>query len=322
LETAIETIDLVREFRTGRGVFRALDGVNLEIPSGMIYGLLGPNGAGKTTLIRILATLLLPTSGEAYVGGYHVVKEASSVRRIINLVSGGERPGYGILTTRENLIYYAMLYGYGRREAEERVREVSQLIGLDEFMDKRLNELSTGMVQKYSLARGLLNNPRILFLDEPTLGLDVENARSIRRLIRRLVDEGYIETILLTSHYMHEVEELCDRVAIIHRGRIIEEGTVDELKERVSSHVIYELTLQGSEGDLDFLRELDSVIGYKVRLSNVPGEARLRIIMAYEDISRVISLLESKMYRVRRVERDEISLEDVFLKLVGRGLDE
>lgn len=322
METAIETIDLVREFRTGRGVFRALDGVNLEIPSGMIYGLLGPNGAGKTTLIRILATLLLPTSGEAYVGGYHVVKEASSVRRIINLVSGGERPGYGILTTRENLIYYAMLYGYGRREAEERVREVSQLIGLDEFMDKRLNELSTGMVQKYSLARGLLNNPRILFLDEPTLGLDVENARSIRRLIRRLVDEGYIETILLTSHYMHEVEELCDRVAIIHRGRIIEEGTVDELKERVSSHVIYELTLQGSEGDLDFLRELDSVIGYKVRLSNVPGEARLRIIMAYEDISRVISLLESKMYRVRRVERDEISLEDVFLKLVGRGLDE
>ncbi len=322
METAIKTIDLVREFKTSKGVFRALDGVNLEIPSGMIYGLLGPNGAGKTTLIRILSTLLLPTSGDAYVGGYHVVREASKVRSIINLVSGGERPGYGILTTRENLIYYAMLYGYSRREAERRVEEVSQLIGLDEFMNKRLNELSTGMVQKYSLARGLLNNPRILFLDEPTLGLDVENARSIRRLIRRLVDEGYIETILLTSHYMHEVEELCDRVAIIHRGRIIEEGTVEELKERVSSHVIYELTLQGSNGNLDFLRELDSVIGYKVRLSNVPGEARLRIIMAYEDISRVISLLERKMYRVRRIVRDEISLEDVFLKLVGRGLDE
>ncbi len=322
METAIKTVDLVREFKTSRGVFRALDGVNLEIPSGMIYGLLGPNGAGKTTLIRILSTLLLPTSGDAYVGGYHVVREAQKVREIINLVSGGERPGYGILTTRENLIYYAMLYGYSRRKAEERVEEVSRLIGLEDFMNKRLNELSTGMVQKYSLARGLLNNPRILFLDEPTLGLDVENARSIRKLIRRLVDDGYIETILLTSHYMYEVEELCDRIAIIHRGRIIEEGTVEELKERVSSHVIYELTLQRVDGDLDFLRELDSVIGYKVRLSDVPGEARLRIIMAYEDISRVIGLLEKKMYRVKRVVRDEISLEDVFLKLVGRGIDE
>lgn len=321
MEYAIETYNLVREFTTDDGIFRALDNVNLKVRYGIIFGLLGPNGAGKTTLIRILSTLLLPTSGEAYVGGYNVVKEANKVREIINLVSGGERPGYGILTTKENLMYYAQIYGLSRREANKRIEEVNELIGMDEFLDKRLNTLSTGMIQKYALARGLLNRPDILFLDEPTLGLDVENARIIRRLIRRLVDEGLIKTILLTSHYMAEVEELCDYIAIINRGRIIAEGTVEELKKMVSKEVIYNIDVKAIEvPKLEFLKELDSVVGYTVKMSNISGEARIRIVMSYEDISRILDTLERHRIKILRIHQDSISLEDVFLKLVGRGL--
>jgi len=321
LQYAIETINLSREFTTEDGVFKALDNVNLKVRSGIIFGLLGPNGAGKTTLIRILSTLLLPTSGEAYVGGYNVVKEANKVRGIINLVSGGERPGYGILTTEENLMYYAQIYGFSRGEAKKRIEEVNELIGLDEFLHKRLNTLSTGMIQKYALARGLLNKPRILFLDEPTLGLDVENARVIRRLVRRLVDEGIIKTILLTSHYMAEVEELCDYIAIINKGRIIAGGTVEELKNMISKEVIYNIDVKAIDTPkLEFLKSIDSVIGYTVRMSNVSGEARIRIVMSYEDISRILDTLERNRIKILRIHQDRISLEDVFLKLVGRGI--
>ncbi len=323
MDYAIRTRDLVRTFKTDYGEFKALDNINLNVDYGIIFGLLGPNGAGKTTLIRILSTLLLPTSGEAYVDGYDVVKEANKVRKVINLVSGGERPGYGILTTRENLMYYSQIYGMSRREALDRIEEVSRLIGLDDFLDKRLNALSTGMIQKYALARGLLNRPRILFLDEPTLGLDVENARIIRRLIRRLVDEGLIKTILLTSHYMAEVEELCDYVAIINKGRIIAEGTVDQLKNMVSKEIIYNIDVKAIESPkLEFLRDIDSVIGYTVKMSNVTGEARIRIVMSYEDISRILDRLERHRIKILRIQQDRISLEDVFLKLVGRGLED
>ena len=323
MDVAIKTIDLTREFKTENGVFKALDKVNIVVPYGMIFGLLGPNGAGKTTLIRILSTLLLPTSGEAYVDGYDVVKDANKVRRVINLVSGGERPGYGILTTYENLMYYAQIHGLSRSQARKRIEEVNELIDLNEFLHKKLNTLSTGMVQKYALARGLLNNPRILFLDEPTLGLDVENARIIRRLIRRLVDEGIIKTILLTSHYMAEVEELCDYVSIINRGRIIAEGTVDELKNMVSKEVIYNIDVKTIERPkLEFLKDIDSVIGYSVKVSNLSGEARIRIVMSYEDISRILETLERNRIKILRIHQDKISLEDVFLKLVGRGIED
>ncbi len=321
MDYAIETLHLTREFHTDEGVFKALEDINLKVREGIIFGLLGPNGAGKTTLIRILSTLLLPTSGEAYVDGFDVVKEANKVRKIINLVSGGERPGYGILTTEENLMYYAQIYGLSRREAKERIEEVNRLIGLDEFLHKRLNTLSTGMIQKYALARGLLNKPKILFLDEPTLGLDVENARIIRRLVRRLVDEGLIKTILLTSHYMAEVEELCDYIAIINKGRIIAEGTVEELKNMVSREVIYNIDVKAIETPkLEFLKNVDSVVGYTVRMSNISGEARIRIVMSYEDISRILDTLERNRIKILRIHQDRISLEDVFLKLVGRGL--
>ena len=320
LTHAIEVKNLTREFETEKGIFKALDNINLKVSNGVIFGLLGPNGAGKTTLIRILTTLLLPTSGEAYVGGYNVVDEADKVRKIINLVSGGERPGYGIMTTEENLMYFAQIYGLGRREARERIMEISSLIDLGNFLHKKLNILSTGMIQKYALARGLLNNPDILFLDEPTLGLDVENARMIRYLIKKFVDEGIIKTILLTSHYMLEVEELCDYIAIIDKGRIIASGTVDQLKNMVEKEIIYNIDIESlTIQKLGFLKEIDSVVGYSVNTSNT-RTARIRIIMSDEDISKVIDAIENNGIKILGIYRDQISLEDVFLKLVGRGL--
>jgi len=323
---AIETVDLTRVFRSKDRVTIALDKVNFRVRYGVIHGLLGPNGAGKTTLIRILSTLLLPTSGEAYVYGYDVVREASKVREVINLVSGEDRPGYGLLTTYDNLKYYGMLYGMKGGELEERIRELDELIGLREFMDKELSVLSTGMAKKYSLARGLINKPKILFLDEPTIGLDVENARAIRHLIKNLIEDGVIETILLTSHYMKEVEDLCDKVSIIDRGRIIAEGTVEELKNKVSDEVVYVIHVysngKGVDEVLNRLREIEAVSGVKKSATQATGEYVLRIVMEEEDITGILKILERSDLRIKRVDRDEASLEDVFLKLVGRGLDE
>ncbi len=318
----IETHYLVRVFKQGDKEFRALDEVSIAVPEGTIYGLLGPNGAGKTTLIRILTTLLLPTRGDAYVGGYHVVREANKVRKIINLVSGGERPGYGILTVRENLTYYGQVYGLSWSETRRRIDEVNVLLGLEEFLDKRLNSISTGMMQKYALARGLLNHPDILFLDEPTLGLDVQNARHIRRVIKRLIEEKKIKTILLTSHYMAEVEELCEVVSIIDKGKIIATGSPEDLRKMVKDEIIYNVDVRLTDIDrIRILRKLDTVVGYTIKTRQLTGEARIRMILSVEDISRIIRRLEDEDIHVLRVSRDEVSLEDVFLRLVGRGLE-
>jgi ABC-2 type transport system ATP-binding protein len=319
----IETYNLVRVFKHEDQLFKALDNVSLSVPEGIIYGLLGPNGAGKTTLIRILTTLLLPTSGDAYVGGYHVVKEANRVRKIINLVSGGERPGYGILTVRENLMYYGQVYGLTWGETKRRIMDLDNLLGLSEFIDKRLNTISSGMMQKYSLARGLLNEPEILFLDEPTLGLDVENARHIRRVIKKLVEDNKIKTIFMTSHYMAEVEELCDIVSIIDMGRIVATGTPEELKRLVGEEIIYNIDIRLVDVDkLRILNRFESIIGHTVKTRQLTGEARIRMILSREDISRIIRRLEDVGVHVLRVTRDEVSLEDVFLKLVGKGLED
>lgn len=321
MENAIETIGLVRVFSSPQGEFRALDNVSISVPNGIIYGLLGPNGAGKTTLIRILATLLLPTSGDAYVGGFHVVKEANKVREIINLVSGGERPGYGILTVRENLMYYGQVYGLTWGETRRKIDELNNLLGLEEFLDKRFNRISTGMMQKYALARGLINDPEILFLDEPTLGLDINNARAIRRVIKSLVEEGKIKTILLTSHYMAEVEELCDYVSIIDQGRIIAHGTPEDLRRMVEKEIIYDVDIRLRDVDrIRFLKNTWGVVGYTVKTRQLSGEARIRMILASEDIGAIIRRFEDEGVHVLRVSRSEASLEDVFLKLVGKGI--
>ncbi|MEI6796463.1 MAG: ABC transporter ATP-binding protein, partial [Methanomassiliicoccales archaeon] len=193
----------------------ALDGVDLEVKEGELFGLLGPNGAGKTTLIKIMCTLLLPTSGSVKVLGHDVVDDFQAIRPRINMVSGGETSGYGLLTVRENLWMFSQFYGIPGKEARRRIDEVLEQFGLLDKGDSKVRAISTGQRQKMNVARGFITDPDLLFLDEPTLGLDVSASFVVREYIRRWLHEKKGRTILLTTHYMAEAEDMCERVAII-----------------------------------------------------------------------------------------------------------
>ncbi|MGQ9479458.1 MAG: ATP-binding cassette domain-containing protein [Thermoproteota archaeon] len=322
LTPAVRTIGLTRIFKRKRSeVVTAVEDVNIEVEEGEIFGLLGPNGAGKTTLIKILCTLLLPTRGKAYVHGYDVEKEYRRIRRIINMVSGGEYSGYGMLTVRENLWFFSQLYGLEGEEARRRIGNLIESLSMQDFADVRLNRISTGMFQKFHLARGMINNPKILFLDEPTLGLDVAAAREIRRYVKHWVEEDTGRTVLLTTHYMAEAEELCGRVAIIHRGKIIALGTPRELREKASSEEVFELECKSSEALEQVVR---SIQGVKASWKHDPetGISRARVVLIGKDIEDVVKTLVNNGVSIVSVRRTIPTLEDVFLKLVGVGLGE
>ncbi|MEM1923428.1 MAG: ABC transporter ATP-binding protein, partial [Nitrososphaerota archaeon] len=228
----------------------ALDGVSLKVERGVIFSLVGPNGAGKTTLIKILSTLLIPDGGSAFVEGYDVVKQASKVRSIIGLVLAPDKGFYSRLSGLENLIYYGRLYGLSKSEATRRAKELLDLTGLGEDGLRLYEEYSLGMRAKLSIAKALINEPEIIFLDEPTIGIDPLSARRIRQLIKDLATGG--RTILMTSHNMWEVESLSNRVAIINNGRIVAEGSPQELKERLQLTYRIEVEIMWAEApDMD-----------------------------------------------------------------------
>jgi ABC-2 type transport system ATP-binding protein len=234
-DLAVQAEDLRRIYK-GRGQsgeITALDSVNLEVKKGEIFGLLGPNGAGKTTLIKILSTILLPTSGRATVLGMDVTKKTTDVRKRINLVSGGETPGYGSITVRENLWFFSQLYGLPGNIARERIAKLARELELTEYLSTRMHKLSTGYKQRLNLVRGFINSPDILFLDEPTLGLDVLSAMNLRRVIKSWIEEHPDKTILLTTHYMAEADVLCDRIAMINHGKILALDTPKGLRNIV-----------------------------------------------------------------------------------------
>lgn len=219
--SAVGVVGLRREFggRRGQPVVAALAGVDLEIPEGEIHGLLGPNGAGKTTLCKILSTVLLPTAGQASICDYDVVTSTAAVRRLIGIVFGGERGLYTRLTARANLEFWATLYGLRGVESVRRVDALLQRLGLEQRADERVETFSRGMKQRLHLARGLIGDPRVLILDEPTTGMDPVAANDFRDLVTSLRAEG--RTILITTHDMAEAEAICDRVTLIDNGRIL-----------------------------------------------------------------------------------------------------
>lgn len=208
----------------------AVRDISLEIPKGKITGVLGINGAGKTTTIRMLASLITPTSGSLTMDGVDAVKNHLWVKERINMISGGERNLYWRLTAQENLRYFGSLYGIGKKELEERIGELLKTVGLEEAKDIPVERYSKGMKQRLQIARGLINEPEYLFLDEPTLGLDILIAKEIRELIHLLAKERG-KGILLTTHYISEAEELCDYIYVLDQGQIIARGTKEELKE-------------------------------------------------------------------------------------------
>lgn len=309
-----------REAGSGREIV-ALDRVDLEIKRGELFGLLGPNGAGKTTLIKILTTLLTPTSGRAWVAGVDVVENPWEVRRHINVVSGGESSGYGLLTVEENLWMFTQFYGIDSKTARERIRHMLEVVGLSDRAKTKIYHLSTGMRQKMNFARGFITDPEILFLDEPTLGLDVQTARTLRAFIRRWVEEHPEKTVLLTTHYMQEAEELCDRVAIIDRGRILACDTPDNLKRSLQKASVFHLQVT-SLPDLDSLfKGVEGV--HKYAHSERDGKVELSFILEDENaLMPIISAIQRSGGELLSLEKREPTLEDVFIRLVGRGLSE
>ncbi|MFT8314677.1 MAG: ABC transporter ATP-binding protein [Clostridium sp.] len=231
----VENLRKVYEIKRRKGFLKsekiyleAVKDINMEIEKGKIIGLLGINGAGKTTTIKMLSTLLLPTSGKITIDDIDVVKKPLEVKKIINMVAGGERMIYWRLTGKENLWYYGQIYGIEDRLLSEKIDELLDLVGITEKKDTPVENYSKGMKQRLQIARGLINNPNYIFMDEPTLGLDAVIAKELRAHIKRIAHEE-AKGILLTSHYMDEIEELCDYIYILNKGEIIEKGTTKEL---------------------------------------------------------------------------------------------
>lgn len=272
METVIECQDIRRTFasRTLLGKKQethALNGLNFSVPRGIVFGLLGPNGSGKTTTIRILSTLLTPTSGQARVLGYDVVKESGKVRGRIGLILGGERGLYGRLTGEENLKYFAALNHLSREVSRKRVKEIIELVGLTSASNRPVEQYSRGMRQRLHIARGLLTDPEVLFMDEPTIGLDPAGAQELRQLIPALVQRG--KTILLTTHYMLEADELSSQVAIINRGKIIASGTPSEIKRSFSKITVCEVICRQTEADV--VEAVQSIQGIQHVISSFDG---------------------------------------------------
>jgi ABC-2 type transport system ATP-binding protein len=303
----------------GPAEFVALDNVTLEVRPGELFGLLGPNGAGKTTLIKILTTLLAPSAGSAWVDGLDVVTQAQEIRPRINMVSGGESSGYGILNVRENLWLFARIYGVPTSVAHERIDRMLGVVGLTDKAKSRISHLSTGQRQKMNFCRGFITDPKILFLDEPTLGLDVTSARAIRAFIRDWMKERTERTILLTTHYMAEADELCDRVAIIDRGKVLACDTPTALKRRVQTHPLYHLSLApGADGWAE-LGKLPGV--HNSTATTTPTTVELKVSLEEEPaIGAVVQSLVTKGGQILSLKKVEPTLEDVFIELVGHGL--
>jgi ABC-2 type transport system ATP-binding protein len=299
--------------------FVALENVSLEVRPGELFGLLGPNGAGKTTLIKILTTLLAPSAGTAHVDGLDVVTHAAEIRPRINMVSGGESSGYGILNVRENLWLFARIYGVPTAVANERIDKMLGVVGLTDKGKSRISHLSTGQRQKMNFCRGFITDPKILFLDEPTLGLDVTSARAIRSFLREWMRERPERTLLLTTHYMAEADELCDRVAIIDKGKVLACDTPAALKRRVQTHALYELSLApGANGWAD-LGKLPGV--HSSTATTTPTTVELKVSLEEEPaIGAVVQTLVTNGGHILSLKKVEPTLEDVFIELVGHGL--
>src|SRR5918996_4428967 len=330
-DLAIHATAVTRVYKAKPQPVTALGGVDLDVGSGEYFGLLGPNGAGKTTLIKILTTLLLPTTGTARVAGFDVVHETAKIRRVINMVAGGEQSGYGLLTVREQLWMFSQFYGLPVREGWRRVDELIEIMGLSEQRDQKVRTLSTGQRQKLNFARGMLNDPWVLFLDEPTLGLDVGAARDLREhtLAWRAAAAG--RTVMITTHYMVEADQLCDRIAIVDHGKILALGTPTELRRLVQSESIFRIELDRlpADGGLDGLSGLPGVLS-AVRADDgaeIDGagarSVALKVALADDSaLTSVVTAVAERGSHLIGLQKSEPSPEDVFVELVGRGFGE
>src|SRR5215207_8248669 len=319
----VEAQDLHRTYRTSTGTLRrkwmdveAVRGVSFGIERGELFGLLGPNGAGKTTTIKMLITLLIPTKGTARVLGYDVVKDPREVRKRIGYVFGGERGVYERLSGYDNLRYFAELYGVPPKEIHGRIESLLELVGLKGWEQERAEGYSRGMKQRLHIARGLLHDPPVVFLDEPTIGLDPIGARELRATIASLAEAG--KTVLLTTHYMFEADALCDRIAVIARGEIVAEGTPAELKAGVGDGSVVEVEVFGI--DQPSVERVRAVEGVRAVTVEELEQKQLLLVQAEPGLELTHSILgRLDGANVGRVSRREPTLEDAYVALVSSG---
>ena len=329
---AVELVGLTKRF-AGRGLesngrravrqeIMAVDGIDLEIPRGEIFGLLGPNGAGKTTTIRMICTLLVPSGGTARVWGFDVASQATEVRRSLGVLLTGERSVYWKLTGRENLEYFASLYQVRRDVAQGRIADLLDRVELTARADDLVERYSTGMRQRLALIKAMVHDPPILLLDEPTTGLDPQAARNIRELIRHLhAVEG--KTVILTTHYMEEADQLCDRIGIIDHGRIIALDSPQVIKRTLGQGPVLRVEIEGgTEGLEGALRAVGGVSAVSVGGPGGDGgrELVLHLTDAREALPRAVEAINRGGGHVRHLQLVETSLEDVFIHLTGRRL--
>jgi len=324
VEYSIETTGLVKTYPQPRNFFEffgrvqknpvtALDQVDLKIKKGEFFGVLGPNGAGKTTLTKILCTLVLPNEGTVLVNGHDVVKNGGAVRTSIGLVSSDERSFYWKISGRDNLVFFAVLNNHSWSRAKERAAEVLEIVGLDGAADRRFETYSSGMKQKMAFAKGLLNNPQTLFLDEPTRSLDPNAAKDIRSFISKLSKEG--KTIFLTTHNLAEAEQLCKRIAVLNKGRVQGVGSKKDLGRMLSRGERLILVVSGLEkpgiSRLDGLSVVDSVSAESLS----SGRMRLNMEISEGSVSTVLSEVLKLGLRIHSARSEEASLEQIFEKL-------
>ena len=234
----LEIKNLTKRF----GEVTAVSDISFHVGKGEVFGLLGENGAGKTTTLRLLATMLQPTSGTAVMAGHDLVREPEKVRRCIGILFGGESGLYDRLTAAENIAYFGRLNNMGEAALRERIRELTKIFNMEEYISRRAGKFSKGMQQKVAFARSIVHNPDIMLFDEPTSGLDVSATRNVHEFIINCREEG--KTIILSSHSMSEVEKLCDRIGIIHKGRLAAQGTIAELTERYNGNSLEDIFVE------------------------------------------------------------------------------
>ena len=320
---AIEVRDLHRIFRATIGTIRrrtkevtAVDGISFDVQEGELFGLLGPNGAGKTTTVKMLTTLLIPTGGSATILGYDVVRDAESIRPRIGFIFGGERGLYWRLSAKDNLRYFADLYHVDPDVAKRRLPMLLELVGLNGREDEKVEGYSRGMRQRLHVARCLLHDPEMLFLDEPTMGLDPVGARELRQVIRNLVAED--KTVFLTTHYMFEADSLCARVAVINHGQIVALDTPEGLKRHVEDLSVIEVEVFGIAQEMvESLRQIPEVDTVSVEDRDQKQAVRVHSKLGSAIVPEIMHRLDGNGVRLGRVTVREPTLEDAYVRLVG-----
>jgi len=338
---AIETHDLTKTFKSkvgnkglGSSVFErrdsrfvtAVDHLNIEVKRGELFGLLGPNGAGKTTLVKILCTLLPPDEGNAYVNGFDISREQMAVKRYLGtLFSVGERGVFWRLNGYRNLEFFSAIYNVPRRKRHERIMEVLDLVGLKDKAFEHYQKYSGGMKRKLALARALLPDPPILLLDEPTTGLDVISSRALRKFIREKLSRDAGKTVLYTTHYVEEASQICDKICILNKGKLVACDTPDSIRGALKKDEVVSVTLRAiTDAQIEAIRTIEGVVAIESETENpVPDSRCVRLhLQSLDSLPLVLEFFLREKIKLVDLRHEEPTLEDAFVHLTGTELTE